>query len=338
MFWIKHISFTFFSFLLYLSLSSSMAYGQCCSGASPIANSSTKAGLQKDQVQLNMNYQYLESDYTLTGSQEARFPMFEKVYASYLYYSIGYGLTENLSLFVENGYYINRTERLLGGFEITGQGISDLIIHPKYDVININNDKSLTELTLGLGSKIPIGNYNQEYIAFMNKSTGETIKLRKSAGIQPSTGTNDFIFSAFFYRSYFKNKISVRSNFTYLMRGTNPDGVNYGDIANLSFGLNKSYSNGLSFGLDLKVETLDTILDPVYFSYRYNSGGKKLSILPNINYLFRNNLTISVFSDFPIYQFVNGTQVAAEYLINFGILYRFYPSTKHKETESTKSS
>ena len=301
---------------------------QCCSGASPIVIGNVKSVLGKNQLEINGNYQYFESDKTLTGNKKAAFPMFEKIFSNYLYFRTAYGLTDKFTISVELGYHISRTERLLGGFQITGKGIGDLIIFPRYDVFNIINNGNQTELTLGLGAKIPLGDYDQEYVAYENEKTGQRIMLKKSPGIQPSTGTNDFIFSAFLYRAYLKRMLNFYLNYIYIMRGTNPDGVVYGDVMGASLGANKAVRPNIVLGFEVKAEALEIINDPAYLNYKYNSGGRKISIAPQINYVPHERLTFSVFSDFPLYQYVNGTQVASEFLFNFRVTYRLSLSGK----------
>jgi len=180
------------------------SFAQCCSGANPIAGGLAQGVLQEKQMEVSINYQYVESDFALTGDTLAPFRGLEKVFSSYLYFRFAYGLSKKLTVSVESGYSIERTERLIGGMEITGKGIGDLIIFPKYDLFNKTTHKHQTEVTVGLGSKIPLGEYNQKYVAYVNPATNDTIFFKKSPGIQPSSGTNDFLFYAFLYRGYTK--------------------------------------------------------------------------------------------------------------------------------------
>lgn len=330
--------------ILFLSLTISLIYftcdsanAQCCSGANPVVGGISVGVLQKNQFEVAGNYQYYESKITMTSDTLAKFSLFEKVYGSYMYYKIGYGLSEKLTVSVEAGYIIKKAEILTGGDELSGKGIGDLIIFPRYNVFSKNTPKHQTDFTLGLGSKIPIGEYDQTYIGFINPTTGDTVRFRKSPGLQPSSGSNDFIFYASFYRGYKISQLRYNLNFTYLMRGTNPVGVVYGDIYNVSLSAGKSFFQKLYLGLELKGESLDTVLDPKYLTTKYNTGGKKLSVAGRISFTLKQKLTFTAFSDFPIFQYVNGTQVASQYLINFGIIYRFAPiKVAEKETDKVK--
>ncbi|PCH68461.1 MAG: hypothetical protein COC01_03730 [Bacteroidetes bacterium] len=308
------------------------SHAQCCSGASPIAGGLAQGVLQHKQMEISTNYQYLESRIALTGNTPAPFPILEKAFASYMYSRFAYGFSKKLTISVESGYSPNRTERLIGGDEITGKGIGDLIIFPKYDVFNGSTPVHQMEITVGLGSKIPLGEYNQKYVAYVNPSTQDTFWIKKSPGLQPTSGTKDFIFYAFFYRGYTKSQLRFYTTFTHILRGKNPDGVNYGNITSITTSASKSIFSSLNLGLELKAEKLDTIFDPEYLNYKYNTGGKKLSLVPQLFYTYKQKLTFSFTSDIPVYQFVNGTQIASQYFFNFGVTYRLSPLKSEDES------
>ncbi|MCH8904889.1 MAG: hypothetical protein IIA45_13365, partial [Bacteroidetes bacterium] len=196
-------------------------YGQCCGGGSPIAGGAAQGVLQKNQLELAGYLQYFASDKTKSGNTLSPIKLFELKRDIYQYSRIGYGLTNELTMSVELGYYLDRTERLAGGREIKGKGISDLILFPRYDVFNIKNVKHQTELTVGMGMKIPVGDYDQTYVVYQNPVSGDEFVLIKGPSAQPTTGTNDFIFHIFLYRQYFKNELSFFLTSTYILRGTN---------------------------------------------------------------------------------------------------------------------
>jgi len=303
------------------------SFAQCCSGASPIAGGLAQGVLQKKQIEFSTNYQYLYSDFALTGAAKTAFPVIEKAFASYLYFRLAYGVTKKITLSIESGYHLNKTEQLIAGSQIVGKGVGDLIIFPKYDLFNKTTPKHQTEIAIGLGAKLPLGEYNQRYVAYVNKAN-DTTWIKKSPGIQPSSGTKDLVFYAFFYRGYTKSQLLFYTAFTHILRGTNPDGVDFGNITSLTLSASKSILPYLNLGLGLKGEKLDTIFDPVYLTTKYSSGGKKISIIPQIFYTLQQKLTFSLVTDIPIYQFVNGTQIASKYLFNFGVIYRFEPFKK----------
>jgi len=223
------------------------SFSQCCSGASPIGGGLAQGVLQEKQIEISTNYQYLESRIALTGNTPAPFPILEKAFASYMYYRLAYGVSKKLTISVESGYSLNRTERLIGGEEITVKGIGDLIILPKYDIFNGSTPVHQMEITVGLGSKIPLGEYNQRYVAYVNPSTQDTFFLKKSPGLQPSSGTKDLIFYAFFYRGYTKSQLRFYTTFTHILRGKNPDGVNYGNITSITTSASKSIFSSIRY-------------------------------------------------------------------------------------------
>lgn len=353
-------AYLFFLFLIAFEIASvNVSVAQCCAAASSVFSGASYGVLRKTQLQASAYYQYYESDKTMNADTLKLISQFEKVYGNYLNYSISYGLSDKFTIAVESGYYINKTEMLTGsnvrtatgmekienifhrnkkplskGESISASGRSDLIIFPRYNIFNRVSDRCQTEVTIGLGSKIPIGKYNETYIAYINPQTNDTIRYKKSPGIQPSTGSNDFLFYAFLFREYKKHQLRYSANFTYMLRGTNSDGVVFGDIVNFSIHVGKPIKHKFYLGVDFKTETMDTLFDPKYLTYKYNSGGKKVSIMTQLSYTAKQKITFTLFSDIPVYQYVNGTQVASDYLFNFGIVYRLFPVKVEKEVNS----
>lgn len=296
---------------------------QCCGGGSPIAGGAAQGVLQKHQLELAAYLQLFTSDKTMRGDTLSPIRLFELKQDLYQYSRISYGLTKELTMSVELGYYHDRTERLIGGFEIKGKGIGDLILFPRYDVFNIKKEKHTTELTLGLGMKIPVGEYDQKYVAYENPATGEKFEIIKAPAAQPTTGTNDFIFNLFFYRQYIKPQISFFLTTTYFMRGTNRIKQSFGDILDISLYASKSLYRNLNLVAQFRGEITQPLIDEVWISYEKNTGGKLLTFVPQINYqIFSCNLTINAAAQMPLYQYVNGTQIASKFLLRIGMIYR----------------
>jgi len=298
-------------------------YGQCCGGGSPIAGGAAQGVLQKNQLEVAGYLQYFTSDKTKRGDILSPVRLFELKRDIYQYSRVSYGLTNELTMSVELGYYFDRTERLAGGFEIKGKGIADLIVFPRYDVFNIKKEKHQTELTLGLGMKIPVGDHDQTYVAYENRKTGDKFEIIKGPSSQPSTGTNDFIFHVFLYRQYLKPQLSFILTSTYILRGTNKIKQSFGDIFDVSLYASKSWTRNFSSTIQIKGENTAPLIDEVWISYEKNTGGKLLSFVPQLNYqVLTCHLTITAAAEIPMYHYVNGTQIASKWLFRGGIIYR----------------
>ena len=65
------------------------------------------------------------------------------------------------------------------------------------DILNRTTDSKRTEITLGMGYKIPIGSYNDSTVVYTNPTTGQKYYTTSPPTIQPTTGSQDFIFYGF---------------------------------------------------------------------------------------------------------------------------------------------
>lgn len=304
---------------------------QCCGGGSgsPIAGGASQGVLQEKQMEINVNYQNVNTSKFLNGDVAA--PQFiDKYYSQYMYSRIACGMTKNLTMSLETGYYINKTQYGLKHSDtISSSGIADILLFPRYDVLNRTDSDKTTEITLGLGYKIPVGKYNDSLVLFRNPRTGMTVYDNKIPAVQPSTGSQDIVFYAFFFRGYPTKNLRVFSNILYIKKGWNPEGEKFGDYASLGLFASKTFFENLGVTLQLKGESVGKMKrnsDLPFPNYDpLATGMKKISLVPQISYgFFHGKITVYALSDFPIYQYVNLIQVASQYQTTVGISYRFY--------------
>src|SRR5574343_2012599 len=103
----KKIATLFLSFFTSYSI-----YSQsCCSGGSgsPISGGTNQGVLHEKQMELSLNYQYLGTDRFKAGDVDTE-KLFNYLYSHYLYGRLAYGLSDKLTLSIESGYYITKTE------------------------------------------------------------------------------------------------------------------------------------------------------------------------------------------------------------------------------------
>jgi hypothetical protein len=315
--------------LLFVSLSLHV-YSQCCSAGSgsPIAGGTSQGVLQDRQAEVNLNFQHASSNKFLNGDKKDD-KFLDYFGSNFAYLRLSYGITSKLTLSVESGYYIDKTEvGLDGGEKIQSHGLSDLIIFPRYTVYSRNKEQTREEVTLGVGYKLPIGKYNDS-LRQVETFTGEEFYITKPPGVQPTTGSHDFIFYLFAFRGYPYKNFRVFSNLLYIKKGWNPEGLKYGDYASVSLFASKTLLRKVGVTLQLKGEWIDEMkynenLQTLgYYNFDVNATGtKKVSVVPQLSYSVRN-FTIYALSEFPLYQYVNKRQVASQRMYTAGFSYRF---------------
>lgn len=332
----KVIGFVFASMMLSPAL-----YAQCCAGGSgsPIAGGASQGVLMKNQVELNSNFQYISTDKFQRGdSPDTNF--FDSYKSSYLYFRLGYGVTEKLTMSVETGYYLNKTQVELGTHEpITASGIGDLILFPRYNVWKKKTEKVNNELTIGLGFKIPLGKYNDS-MGRIEPFSGNTYYVTKPLSVQPSSGANDIIFYSFYYRGYQCDNLRFMANAIYIRKGWNPNGEKMGDYATLGLFTGYTLRCKLSVTANIRGEWVDsTQVNPdilMFTALSYDpaaTGAKKVFGGLQLGYSPFSGMMIYASSEYPLYQYVTKSQVVSQFQVMAGISYRFTVKKKEKERE-----
>lgn len=315
----------------FLFLSKEIHAQGCCSGGSgsPIAGGASQGVLLDRQAEIAMNYQYFSTNRFMVGDRDTTSP-FDRLTGNYSYYRLAYGLTKNLTMSVETGYYFNKS--LINSDDtITSSGIGDLIFFPRYDLLNISTETTRTEITVGLGIKIPLGKYNDSTVVFVDPTTEKKFYNYSPPTVQPTNGSNDFIFYGFLFRGYPAKKLRVFANMLYIRKGWNSLGQKFGDYATVGLFAGKTFFKKIGVTLQVKGEWLarmkyDKNVDMIaLYGIDVNStGGRKISFAPQVSFS-HNDFTVYALSEIPIYQYVNGNQVASKYLTTLGISYRFIP-------------
>ncbi len=314
------------SILIFFSLNANSQ--GCCSGGggSPIAGGVSQGVLPVKNLEFSISNQYIRSEKFYTGDRDTNVDYLFN--SNYLYYKVSYGITEALTLSLEGGYYVNKQlDDIKANTYSSSSGISDLIIFPRYQIYRKATDSVVTEITGGLGMKIPLGAYADSFVVYTD-AQGVNSYTTSPPTVQATTGSNDFIFYGFFLRAYPQTKIKFFANALYVRKGWNPLGQNFGDYASFGISMSKSFRRKFGAAIQLKGEWIgmmetDPLVDMVAF---YNvdvasTGGRKISIAPQINYTYKN-LSLFALTEIPLYQYMNGTQLGAQYQVIFGVLYR----------------
>jgi hypothetical protein len=316
----------------FLTISHNILAQGCCSGGSgsPVAGGTSQGVLAGKQAEIGTSFQYLYTKKFLTGDSPA--PDFLSSFnTKYLYTRFAYGVTERLTMSIEAGYFFNKTQVSLNK-KVTDEsrGFSDLIIFPRYKIYEHNTEKTRDEITVGLGYKIPIGKYLDSTVVYTD-ATGKNFYTPLPPAVMPTTGSNDFILYGFAFRGYPEKKFRIFANALYIRKGWNPLGEKFGDYASLGLFASKTFLKNWGATLQLKGEWIgdfrsDKSADDMlaFYNIDVNSfGSKKIAIAPQISYSHKT-FSVYLLSEYPLYQYVNGTAIASQYLFTLGLSYRFF--------------
>ncbi len=324
----KHLLFT----IILTALVEYVHAQGCCSGGSgsPIAGGASQGVLQERQMEIASNYQYIGTNKFLFQDKDT-LPQFDYLSSNYIYTRVAYGVTKDFTMSFESGYFINKTQI---GFNkadtIKSSGIADLIIFPRYDILNRTEESKRTEITIGLGYKIPLGKHNDSTVVYTDPTTGKKYYTTSPPTVQPTTGSQDFIFYAFFFRGYPLKNFRIFANTLYIKKGWNSLGEKFGDYASVGLFASKTFFEKLGVTLQVKGEWIGKMqadknvdLLALYNVDITSTGSRKIFFVPQLNYTYKN-ITVFVLSEIPLYQYVNNIQVASQHQFTGGLSYRFF--------------
>lgn len=307
-------------------------FSQCCGGGSgsPIAGGASAGVLQDRQMEINSSFQYVSTDNFYNGDRRDSATFFDGFSSNYIYTRVGYGVSKNFSMYVEAGYWAGKKQIGLDNVDtISSSGFGDLILFPRYDIINHTEEKKRVELTLGLGFKIPLGKYNDS-VGRVEPFSGNTYYLTKPLSVQTSSGANDLIFNLFYFRGFPLRNFRLFANALYIKKGWNPIGEKIGDYASIGLFAGKTFYDKLGVTLQVRGEWVDkmklnnTVLLYAYPNYDpFATGSRKVFFVPQVSYSFTNNFTLYALSEIPLYQYVVNNQAGSELQLTAGISYKF---------------
>ena len=313
---------------------------QCCAGGSgcTIAGEATRGVLLERQVELSTNFQFINAHKFYSEDKVASNSTrtFDGFNSAYQYFKIGYGITKNFTFSVETGYYFVKKETGLEENPSTtyqSKGFGDLLLFPRYDIINRIEGNHHDEITLGLGYKIPLGSYNDS-TGNIEPFSGQIFYVPKPTSVQLSSGAQDIIFYTFFSRGFIQQDFTISANAFYIKKGFNPNGEKLGNYASVAVFATKSFFDKLGITLQARYEQVEpmTINESVFLFgkpsnyYPEATGYKKVFFTPQVSYTIRN-FSLYASSDFPVYQYLNTsefyTQVGSQFQTTVGLSYRF---------------
>ncbi|OFX20625.1 MAG: hypothetical protein A2033_01245 [Bacteroidetes bacterium GWA2_31_9] len=316
--------------LFFLSIFSNNIFSQgCCSGGNgcPIAGGTSQGVLALHQLELGANYQYFNSSKFFAEDRDTA-NLFDNLNSNYLYFRMAYGVSKNLTMSVESGYFLNKTQIGLDNSDtIESGGIADMIIFPRYMIYSKTKGENRTEATIGLGLKIPLGTYNDSIVAYTNPITYMNTYATAPPAVQPTNGSHDFIFYGFFFKGFKGWKLFL--NTIYIKKGWNPLGEKFGNYSSVSLFVGKTFFKHLGTTIQFKSEWIGKIQSApkVKLLSYYNidkeaTGGRSVFVSPQISYNIKS-FTVFLLSEIPIYQYLNKAQIGVQYQATLGLSYKF---------------
>tara|TARA_B110000014_G_C20103026_1_gene579452 strand:- start:763 stop:1800 length:1038 start_codon:yes stop_codon:yes gene_type:complete len=318
-------------FFLFILLITNHIHAQgCCSGGSgiPIAGGAATGVLKQHQMEVSGNYQYIRSNKFYTENRDTA-ALFDHLNSSYIFLRTDYGLTDKLTLSIAGGYFSGKSLVELEQTDtVSSSGFGDLIIFPRFDVYNKTKNKKQTEITIGLGLKIPLGSHSDSNLVFSHPIAGDFYTISPPT-VQPTNGSYDMMFYSFFFRSYQKRKFRVFANTFYFKRGYNSLGQKFGDYASIGVFASKTFFRKIGVTGQLKGEWIGEMkaarnidLLASYNIDQISTGSRKLFFVPQVSFI-QKSMIFYITNEIPLYQFVNGTQIGSQHQITFGFNYRF---------------
>ena len=330
----------FISFIvIILSYSSSNAQG-CCSGGSgnPIAGGASTGVLLKNQMEASFNYQYNFSDNFYAGNNDTIGPSsFDNLNSSYIFLRTDYGVNKKLTLSIASGYFINKSKIGYNKSDtLNSKGFSDIILFPRYNIYNKDLPFTRSEITIGVGIKIPIGTHND------SSQTIPGVWDVNPPITQLSSGANDVILYSFFYREYKLQNFRVFANLLHINKGYNSLDQKIGNYTSYAVYFGKTFKNKIASTIQIKgefINQMDAGESLLVWENDYlqdleeSSGSKKVFIIPQLSYSLKS-LSLYATYEIPIYQYLNGLQIGSKNQFTIGLNYRFLTKKNNLLEES----
>ena len=306
-------------FLFFLIVSPSLVAQSCCSGGVPVSSNLGLPASEKGVFQANLAYD-LNVLNTLQDRTERLDDRSRKRSTHSFLLELGYSWTKKWStdLFFSFLRQERRIEQngLQKDFD-KSMGIGDAVVLLKYRAWY--RKQGATSLHLGLGSKIPLGAFDQK----------DDLGIVLSADLQPGSGAWDFLFwGQGSQQLSFRPSMNLIVTTTFALKGEN---TKFNQTERYAFGDEWLLAMGLSDRILLGKQIWDasTLLRyrTVAADFRNGSklpstGGEWLFVNPSISWWWRPNVSFNANVEFPIYARLVGTQATPTYRINVGMYWR----------------
>jgi hypothetical protein len=199
-----------------------------------------------------------------------------------------------------------------GQYDSHTANLGDMRVIGRYQGFTANHN-----LGVLLGFKLPTGSYSET-----GNSTDPTAPgpVPIDRGLQPGTGTTDVIFGAY-YNNAINRHLGYFAQAQYQVALYSTDNYRPGNSLNVSVGLRYVGLDIIVPQLQLNFREIDR--DTGANADTVSTGGTLLYISPGLVAAVTDRISIYSFVQVPIYQDVNGVQLAPHYIVSAGVRYAF---------------
>lgn len=295
-----------------------------CAGASLLSSQSTGAR-GKGNLLFGFTYEFNQITNLFSGSDQLTNDSAERNTQSGLV-EISYGLTERLSI---SGTLSTVRKLRRSGLTNPGgtqtsvtSGIGDGIFMMRY-TLKQQDLWNRYHVAVGVGGKAPIG----------STSVRNDNDLQFNADMQPGSGAWDLVLwnhAGISLLPLSTLNISWINSYRYTgknERFTETDFYQFGNewISNLTASNSIPFSDRLSYGITVRYRS--TSSDRRNDVRMPNTGGKWISIIPDLFVGLSDQTTFKLSGQIPVYQHLNGTQPTTKYAISGAFFINFNSST-----------
>lgn len=286
---------------------------QCCGAGNPILSGNGESNLNKGTLQLFFDYMGSRSDNYYEGSHISDIEFPGKIDASgynFLSLGVGYGITRNLTVQANMGYYINKYENYKSDLfpNINANGFGDLSLTANYAVYkNLRKGISIAPF---ITVKFPVGKFD---------CVSDGVKL--PIAMQPSSGSFKYSGGIFaWWRPFSKWYFTTYDFFEYsqLIKSKNFN-YQYGPLSYVSLSGNCHIIEPLDVGLIFSYENKGRAKSDgrVLHGTKY----QQIKLTPALYYKFIPNMQISAQFGIPVWRDVEMIQMANSWNMQFSIIY-----------------
>lgn len=293
---------------------------QCfASSANPMGGSANLGVMNKKTMRFMTFYRYhLASKYY---DQNKYYDGLQKTLSSanynYIGTLLGYGLTDRLSLEIETGYFLNKTQYYRSSdHHLTGRGVSNALTSVKYAIYQ--DFQNRVEFSGAVG-------FNTPFSTEVKSVDGVVLPI----DLQPSTASYGLVIQTYFIKEDSFNAMRYFFMGRYERNFENPQGYLFGNVFTGSAFISRHFVFGRG-----AIKDWTTIIQMSYQHKEKNiregklinaSGGHTLLLTPQINVTINEKWNISLLYELPVYRYLYGIQLGGDYsvMVNFARDFNF---------------
>ncbi|MCX6287868.1 MAG: hypothetical protein NTY96_12200 [Bacteroidetes bacterium] len=289
---------------------SKVVFPQCCSTGSPVGATVYVGVLAKNNLRFVTYFRnsYSNTYYQGNSKTEDNVPL-RFSYYNFAGLAFGYGVTKRLTVEVDFGYFLNKTQEFKYiDFKETGYGLTNGGVGVKYGIY-IKPSRQI-EFTAGAGFRYPFTTKPQEL---------DGVQL--SRDVQPSTNAFAVNIMLFFNKGWPSVGIRLFTLNRFEYNFADKLKYQYGSVLLNSVFFSKKIIPYFFAILQVRGEWRSHDNDDGVI--RENSGNYLLIVSPQLSYSVAGKWNVSVLYDFPVYKSYNGKQLTPRYSFAVSISHDF---------------